>query len=88
MCSLCFLYDFKAVFEHVEDLRGQELIDTTFRRSFDDYVARVEEDSGRSYDRTPEGCLTSIDDADSLLGTLVMTTRMFDLQSRLGSRNA
>ena len=69
MCSLCWLY---------ESDWGKER-----RSDIDAMILDVQKVKGKIFQRAKGNKLWSCKDADSILGAIVMTSRMFEIQARV-----
>lgn len=70
MCSLCWLY---------ESEWGKAR-----RQDIDAMIRDVEKSKGQIFQRAKGNKLWACKDADPILGAIVMTSRMFEIQGRLG----
>lgn len=68
MCSLCWLYDSEW---------GK-----TRRTEVDVMIKDVEKSRGKAFQRAKGGKLWACKDADGILGAVVMTSRIFEIQDR------
>lgn len=68
ICALCWLYDSKW---------GERR-----RADLDQMIGDVETEAGENFIRDQNGRLWSCRDADRILGSIAMTSRMFEMQGR------
>lgn len=68
VCSLCLMYEFPWGKKREEDLKN--------------FIVEVEGRLGKQMEKTEDGRLTSPEDADRIIGAIVMTSRIFQVRRK------
>lgn len=71
VCSICYLY------------QSPWAVDK--RKEIDVFIAEVEASLGSPFARNSEGNLSMFEDADRILGAVVMTSRLFEVQDKVAA---
>lgn len=69
VCALCVLYEYPWGLRH--------------REQIDEFVSEVEATRGTVLEKSEDGRITSIKDADGIVGAIVLTSRLFHIRDRV-----